>query len=102
MIPRATPEAWEEIESATVKVLPLQDGPMGYPGWCSYAGQLQSPDVEILCGGTNPKQSTAAGIWRQGHLMHFGFEPSPEEMNENGRALLCNARWNRLRGWRCS
>ena len=30
-------------------------------------------------------------MWRQGHLLHFGFEQGPGELNENGRALLVNS-----------
>src|SRR5262249_72749 len=46
---------------------------------------------EILCGGVNHKQAAAAAIFRQGNLLHFGFEPSPAEMNDTGRALLINS-----------
>ena len=90
---RRTPKAWaDKVVTPMVSVLPLIDGNEGgYPGWCSYDNRLQSPDVEILCGGTNTKIPTAAGIWRQGHLLHFGFEPSPAELNDNGRALLTNS-----------
>jgi hypothetical protein len=30
-------------------------------------------------------------LWRQGNLLHFGFEQSPTEMNQSGRHLLLNA-----------
>ncbi len=43
-----------------------------------------------MCGGKNGKLPTHVAIWRQGHLLHFGFQQSPEEMNNNGRALLEN------------
>ena len=90
----ARPDAWaDEITAAEVEVLPLaNDTASGiWPGWCSYASRLQSPDVEILAGGINTKNPEAAGLWRQGHLLHFGFEPSPDQLNENGRALLLNS-----------
>src|SRR5262249_9699987 len=29
--------------------------------------------------------------WRQGNLLHFGFDVSPEEMNEQGRSLLVHS-----------
>lgn len=61
------------------------------PGWCSYAPQLQSPDIEVLANGLNSKAKDAAALWRQGHLLHFGFDLAPIEMNDNGRALLVNA-----------
>jgi hypothetical protein len=44
--------------------------------------------MEVLCGGINHKTATAAAIWRQGHLLHFGFDLSLDEMNEQGRNLL--------------
>ena len=44
-----------------------------------------------MCGGWNAKKPSAAGIWRQGNLLHFGFQPSPEELNETGRAILANS-----------
>ena len=30
-------------------------------------------------------------MWRQGNLLHFGFEQSPTEMNDTGRQLLLNS-----------
>jgi len=49
------------------------------------------PEVEVLCGGINTKMPSAAAIWRQGCLLHFGFEQTPQELNEAGRALLVNS-----------
>lgn len=51
----------------------------------------QAPALEVICGGVNSKTPLAGAVWRQGHLLHFGFEQSPAEMNERGRALLVNA-----------
>jgi len=88
----ARPEAWGKGEP--VQVLPLRAASPGHdvPGWCSYADQLaEAPDVEILCGGINSKAESAAAVWRQGNLLHFGFDLTPDEMNESGRALLVNA-----------
>jgi hypothetical protein len=50
-----------------------------------------SPDVEIFCGGVNSKPNIGAALWRQGQFLHFGFEESPSELNETGRALLVNS-----------
>lgn len=77
-----------------VEVLPLVQGddPNQRAGWCTSGWMLaESPDVEVMCGGVNTKRPSHAGIWRQGNLLHFGFEPSPSEMNDNGRALLANS-----------
>lgn len=98
-----TPDSWiHEIEGDTVAVLPLLIGkdstpiqrrrPDGPLGWCTYAYEHeQAPELEQICGGINSKTSKAGAIWRQGNLLHFGFEPGPDEMNETGRALLVNA-----------
>jgi len=88
------PDFREEIKAPEIKVLPLvaDHGRPWRPGWCSYSFDFASnPDVEFFCGGVNHKTPTAAGLWRQGNLLHFGFEPSPAEMNETGRRLLLNA-----------
>ncbi|HWB13142.1 MAG TPA: hypothetical protein VG826_28210 [Pirellulales bacterium] len=47
--------------------------------------------MEVFCGGINSKTVQAAAVWRQGNLLHFGFEQSPAEMNDAGRALLVNS-----------
>ena len=61
-------------------------------GWCTYPdGFDENPDIEVFCGGENEKMSRAAACWRQGNLLHFGFELSPAEMNENGQRLLLNS-----------
>ena len=61
-------------------------------GWVTYSdGFDDNPDVEVFCGGENEKAASGAACWRQGNLLHFGFEQDPAEMNENGRRLLLNA-----------
>jgi hypothetical protein len=60
-------------------------------GWCTYPdGFEENPDIEVFCGGENEKMARAAACWRQGNLLHFGFEQSPAEMNEAGQRLLLN------------
>lgn len=44
-----------------------------------------------MCGGINSKAASAAALWRQGNMLHFGFEQSPGEMNATGKSLLVNA-----------
>ncbi len=89
------PDAWtREIKASTVRVLPLAaDGNARYrDGWCTYTYEHeQVPELEILCGGINAKTPQASAIWRQGSILHFGFEQSPAEMNETGRSLLINS-----------
>src|SRR5215472_12058184 len=76
-----------------VAMLPLvRDTDRHWPaGWCSYTdGFTENPDIEVLCGGENEKTARAAACWRQGNLLHFGFEQSPAEMSEAGQRLLLN------------
>lgn len=89
----ATPGSWADAlqQEPSVQVLRLApDGAGGMPGWCATAGQLDGPEIEVMCGGINTKQPDFAAVWRQGHLLHFGFEPRPGEYAEAGRALLLN------------
>jgi hypothetical protein len=88
------PDFRKEIKASEIDVLPLvHDIHRDWPaGWCSYASDFdRNPDVEYFCGGVNHKTPTAAGLWRQGNLLHFGFEQSPAEMNETGQKLLLNS-----------
>jgi hypothetical protein len=81
------------VTNATVRMLPLVATPSRQwsPGWCTYPDGFESnPDIEIFCGGENEKMAAAAACWRQGNLLHFGFEQSPAEMNETGQHLLLN------------
>ena len=94
-VSRPTPGAWtRSLKRSDVEVLPIvDDQEASYrDGWCVYTYEhTQAPELEIICGGINAKTPKASGIWRQGFLMHFGFEPSPSEMNANGQALLVNS-----------
>lgn len=84
----------DEIKAPEIEVLPLVrsiDKKLA-AGWCSYAYDFAlHPDIELFCGGVNAKTPTAVGFWRQGNLLHFGFEQSPVDLNENGQKLLLNA-----------
>ena len=88
------PDFRGEIKADEIEILPLvEDHKRNWPaGWCSYSYDFaQNPDVEFFCSGVNHKTPTAAALWRQGNLLHFGFEQSPAEMNETGQKLLLNA-----------
>lgn len=89
------PAAWSrEFKTATIRVLPLfaKENMRYRDGWCTYTYEHeQAPELEVICGGVNAKTSRASAIWRQGNLLHFGFEQSPAEMNDTGRSLLINA-----------
>ena len=93
-IPVPTPDGWKSDNAGgTVNALPLVLDPKGQhePGWCTYTYEHeQAPELEVLCGGINSKTPRAGAIWRQGNLLHFGFECSPARMNEAGQALLVN------------
>jgi len=95
MIRIPTPQAFvEELKAEEIEVLPLVDdyAKSWRSGWCTYSTSFdKNPDVEYFCGGVNHKTPTAAGIWRQGNFLHYGFELSPREMNEHARLLLLNS-----------
>jgi hypothetical protein len=96
-----TPDAFsQEMKEPTVAVLPLVDNIRNYHtvindyqrGWSThYFKFADMPEVEIFCGGINEQTPRSAAFWRQGNLLHFGFEQSPSELNETGRAMLVNA-----------
>ncbi len=102
IVERSLPRSWVtsrtspaliETQKGFIEILPLaHEGYNGMDGWCTSGWMLSdSPEVEIMCGGVNTKRPSHAGIWRQGNLLHFGFEPGPSELNDNGRALLVNS-----------
>lgn len=94
LVERFTSKAFRnEITNAKVSMLPLvsDQTKQWRPGWCTYPdGFDENPDIEVFCGGENSKMAGAAACWRQGNLLHFGFEQSPAEMNEAGQRLLLN------------
>jgi len=94
MIDRPTPKAFRPPETnATVAMLPIVRDTAKHwqAGWCTYPdGFDENPDIEVFCGGENEKTARAVACWRQGNLLHFGFEQSPAEMNETGQRLLLN------------
>ena len=75
-----TPEAFRnEIKAVKVDVLPLARDPTAKlpPGWCTYTRDMhEAPEIEVLCGGINAKTATAGAVWRQGNLLHYGFDLS--------------------------
>jgi hypothetical protein len=95
LIRRPWPGYWRDgDESDDVRLLALvpADKKPHALGWCTESlGMNEAPEVEILCGGLNAASSAAAAVWRQGNLLHFGFDLAPDEMNPAGKALLVNA-----------
>ena len=94
---RTVPASWaKDMADTRIEVVRLVEErdikKVRMAGWCVYNYSLdQSPEIEIICGGENTKMPEAAAIWRQGNLLHFGFEPSPDQYNSVGCALLVNA-----------
>jgi len=97
-----TPEQFApELPGKTnIEVVPLIDGIANYrtviksypPGWSTHYFEFADlPDVEVFSGGINSQSPRSAALWRQGNLLHFGFQPSLAELNAAGRALLVNA-----------
>ena len=95
MIDRPWPADWSDPHDRDViRVLPLSrnEDKGERPGWCTYTTDMgESPEIEVFCGGINAKTATAAGVWRQGNLLHYGFDLSPDEMNASGQAILVDA-----------
>jgi hypothetical protein len=95
MIRRPWPREWTDPhDSSEISVLPLiaAGSQRNQSGWCTYVrAMLDAPEIEVFCGGINAKTATAAALWRQGNLLHYGFDLSPDEMNEWGRAMLVDA-----------
>ena len=89
------PNEWADPHSGkTIQVLPLilPDKHQRMPGWCTYTRDMTAvPEIEVFCGGINAKTATAAALWRQGNLLHYGFDLAPDEMNEWGKAILVNS-----------
>ena len=95
MIDRPWPADWSDPHDRDViRVLPLalREDPGRTPGWCTYTNDMaEAPEIEVFCGGINQKTATAAAVWRQGNLLHYGFDLSPDQMNASGRAILVDA-----------
>lgn len=96
-----TPETFTpELKTATIPVIPLVDGIRQYHsvindnarGWSTHYYEFADmPEVEVFSGGINEQTPRSAAFWRQGNLLHFGFEQSPSQLNNVGRAMLVNA-----------
>jgi hypothetical protein len=96
-----TPEPFiRELKTDVIPVLPLVDGITNFHtvinsyrrGWSSHYYEFADlPEVEVFSGGINEQTPRSAAFWRQGNLLHFGFEQSPSEMNATGQAMLVNA-----------
>ncbi len=96
-----TPEPFSsELKTSTIPVIPLVDGIRQYHsvindyqrGWSTHYYEFADmPEVEVFSGGINEQTPRSAAFWRQGNLLHFGFEQSPSEMNTVGHAMLINA-----------
>jgi hypothetical protein len=89
-----TPEPWRSrLKEPEVQVLSIADGRKSdMPGWCTTGDGLEdSPELEVMCGGINSKTPQHAAIWRQGNLLHFGFQETPDQLNATGKAMLENA-----------
>jgi hypothetical protein len=91
----AVPDEWKGTISETkIAVLALARSAAAQhsPGWCTYTFEFaQAPELEVLSGGVNHKSIQAGAIWRQGNLLHFGFDLSPAEMSDVGQALLVDS-----------
>jgi hypothetical protein len=94
------PQFRHDINTPTMPVLPLINGIKQFEtvindnprGWSShYFEYADLPDVEEFSGGINEQTARSAAFWRQGNLLHFGFDESPKRLNAVGKAMLVNA-----------
>ncbi len=94
------PQFKRDIKTETMPVLPLINGITQFEtvirdnprGWSShYFEYADMPEVEEFSGGINEQTARSAAFWRQGNLLHFGFEESPRRLNAVGKAMLVNA-----------
>jgi hypothetical protein len=93
------PQFQHDVKTPTMPVLPLINGITQYEtvirdnprGWSShYFEYADMPEVEEFSGGINEQTARSAAFWRQGNLLHFGFEESPKRLNAAGKAMLVN------------
>src|SRR6185437_10604857 len=98
----STPEQFQKDLKGqpTIAVLPLINGIRQYEtvirdnarGWSTHYYEFADmPEVELFSGGINEQTPESAAFWRQGNLLHFGFEQSPAQLNATGRAMVVNA-----------
>ncbi len=81
-----------ELAGDKVEVVRLVETGMKEIGFCTYpTGFTDYPEIEFMCGGVNDKTPTAAAIWRQGNLLHFGFNQTFDELNDIGDQILLNS-----------
>jgi hypothetical protein len=82
----------DELAGDKIEVVRLVESGMKAIGFCTYpTGFDDYPEIEFICGGVNDKTPTAAAIWRQGNLLHFGFNQTFDEMNDVGDQILLNS-----------
>ncbi len=93
------PQFQHDVKTPTMSVLPLINGITQFEtvirdnprGWSShYFEYADMPEVEEFSGGINEQTARSAAFWRQGDLLHFGFEESPKRLNAAGKAMLVN------------
>ncbi len=88
-----TPESFRaELAGDNIEVVQLVELGKAATGFCTYpTGFTEYPEIEFMCGGVNEKTPTAAAIWRQGNLLHFGFNQTFDELNDIGDQILLNS-----------
>jgi hypothetical protein len=96
----STPSQFKrDIKNPTMPVLPLINGIHQFEtvirdnprGWSShYFEYADMPEVELFSGGINEQTARSAAFWRQGNLLHFGFDETPKRLNAAGKAMLVN------------
>lgn len=93
-ITKPAPDSWGRYDAQQVKLIAIGAEPENDTGlgWATYPYEFERmPEVEWICAGWNQAMPEAAAVWRQGNLLHFGFEPAPSQLTPKGRRLLVNS-----------
>lgn len=82
-LPKSTDMIQMEVDDLPNKQLP--------PGIVTVPGVGDSPDTEVISGGTCIKDVDAIAIARHGNFLQWGFRSSPRHMTEPARLAFLNA-----------
>jgi len=78
-------EMWK-VQTEATQENNLRIGMVSRPG-----GYTDSPDAEVISGGTCAKSIDAVAIGRHGNFFHWGFAAKPSDLTEPAKAALANA-----------
>lgn len=74
------------VQTQTYDVKDFRPGLVSHPG-----GFDDSPDAEVISGGTSQKDINAVALARHGNFFHWGFSASPAFLTPSAQTVLANA-----------